>query len=154
LNEAPFIQVGSSYKTSKGIQAFVSYMVECDQDFRYVGHTVNDYGELTSVLWNIRGTPDPRYGDEYTLVSNHGSDRESKAFLVYSVYRNPKDFPGKYVIRAWDSKAAYAEGRAGNVFTVGSSLTEVREKLLRDKPYLVRTAPFGGDDPCIVEAWL
>lgn len=145
------IQLGESYKTRKGIRAFVSYMVECETSYKYVGHTVDDYGQLTSVLWNVKGLADPRCGEESTIT---GVWNDNSAYL-YTVYRNPRDFPGKYVIRKWvvNSKGN-GSIKPTAVFTIGNSLKEVREKLLKTFPFLVKTAPMGEEDPCIVETWL
>jgi len=132
-------------------RAYVSYVVECELAYRFVGHIVYANGVLTAVLWNYRGLADPRYGKDQDIT---GGVTESEMHL-YTVYRKPKDYPDKYVIRKWKvGNRGNGSSQLSEIFAVGDSLKEVRSHLLDTYPTLVKTSPMDGDDSCIVETWL
>ena len=65
--------------------------------------------------------------------------------IIYVIYQNPSDFPGKFVLRRWvglnpDQKPA-----------VCMTLAEARRAVPPNKYRLPR---FDNDDPVIVETWL
>jgi hypothetical protein len=66
-------------------------------------------------------------------------------FKIWCVYQNPRDYPGKFVVRRWTNNMA------GAWCHVADSLESVRRVLPR---HLNRMDRDGGDDPCIVEVWL
>lgn len=69
---------------------------------------------------------------------------ENTIYLI-TVYKNPKDFPGKYIARLFEMEnpTSYA--------IQGDSLDEIREKI----PSTLRRIPRSAkDDPVIVEVWL
>jgi len=71
------------------------------------------------------------------------------ALTMFTIYRNPKDFPPGYAIRRWlvtDQGPVAEEGRGGIW-----SLDEVRSMI---PPGLHRMERQPEDDPCIVEVWL
>jgi hypothetical protein len=70
-------------------------------------------------------------------------------FEVYVVYWNPKDFPGKFVVRRWGYTKFTPEPK--EVIAVGLDLDEVREKIPAG---LYRQSREKGDDSAIVEVWL
>ncbi len=69
------------------------------------------------------------------------------------VYKNPVDYPGKYVIRR---QSGEPDGTiiAENQCIVSDSLEEVREIMHGYFPGLVLITRHPDDDPCIVETWL
>lgn len=61
------------------------------------------------------------------------------------VYKNPSDYPGKYVARLWDID------KPTNIV----ALADTYEEILAKKPInMVIMQRTGGDDPVIVEAWI
>ena len=70
--------------------------------------------------------------------------------IMYVVYVNPRDFPGKVVVRRWgidaDGPAAEDEPMA-----VTNSLNEARDAL-PDGLIKIRRSP--NDDPVIAEVWI
>jgi hypothetical protein len=68
---------------------------------------------------------------------------------VLTVYKDPRDNPGKWVLRGFDVRSNGTEARADCV--VADSLDEVR----RSVPVgCVRLGRSGGDDPCVYESWV
>ena len=70
--------------------------------------------------------------------------------VIWTVYRNPRDFPGKFVVRPFRVQAGRSVPDPEPSF-VGDSLNGARASV---PPGLVRLAPSPGDDPVIVETWL
>lgn len=68
---------------------------------------------------------------------------------LWTVYHNPSDYPGKFVLRGFDVGHG-ANGPRGDC-TVGDSLEEVRAAV---PVGLVRVAPSELDDRTIVEVWI
>jgi transglutaminase-like putative cysteine protease len=62
------------------------------------------------------------------------------------VYRNPKDYPGKFVARLFDAD------RATRFIFLADSYVELVDKLPVQQ--LVRMARHPTDDPAIVEVWM
>lgn len=89
----------------------------------------------------------------------------SEAVLgFYTVYENPQDFPGKFVVRIFtlhprnhpaaldpDGRDRIAIIRDAEPFCVAESLEEARAQLPRELYNLGRHAD---DDPIIVEVWI
>jgi hypothetical protein len=76
----------------------------------------------------------------------------SKDWHHYAIYYNPKDYPGKYVVRRW----AIQEGNPEPVpdkdpMAVVDGLSEARKAVPAG---LVRIQPHPEDDPVIVESWI
>jgi hypothetical protein len=70
--------------------------------------------------------------------------------LMYTIYRNPRDFPGEFVARV------HAIGRQGvqarpELFARGFTLAQVRARLPGG---LFNIGREPADDPVIVETWL
>lgn len=65
---------------------------------------------------------------------------------IITVYRNPADYPGKFVARVWDTD------RPTNL----AAIADTYEELLQAIPVnqMVRMAPDARDDPAIVETWI
>ena len=82
------------------------------------------------------------------IVDNfHGVNwREKvKVLPVFTVFYNPKDFPGKYVARLFDGKAPL------RLLAVKETLEEIRAAIPPDYVRFERSAE---DDPVIVEVWM
>jgi hypothetical protein len=67
------------------------------------------------------------------------------AVEIYTVYYNPLDYPGLYVVRRW------LNDKPTNDVHTAKTLEEIRAFIPQDKVYLDRMP---GDDPVIVETWL
>ena len=65
---------------------------------------------------------------------------------MYVVYENPKDFPGKFVVRHWKGLAADMEPTA-----IVGCLAEARAAI---PEHCVCIHRFKEDDPAILEVWL
>lgn len=68
---------------------------------------------------------------------------------LWTVYWNPSDYPGKYVLRGWD--VGFDQSGPRQECVVSDSLEEVRAAL---PPGLARLAPSEVDDRTIVEVWI
>ena len=69
---------------------------------------------------------------------------KSTRFPLICVYKNPKDYPGKYIARLWDVD------RPTNIAAIAESLEEIREAKPPDMVIMQRQPQ---DDPVIVETW-
>jgi len=65
----------------------------------------------------------------------------------YVVYKSPKDYPGKWVVRRWE---IHTEPVCCECY-VADTYEEAVNCIPLD---LVKLMPCPGDDPCIVETWL
>ena len=75
------------------------------------------------------------------------------ALEMFVVYENPKDYPGKFVVRRW-SVTPFENGVQlvpDSAAFVGDTLEKVRAAVPASA---IRTPHYPGDDPCIVEIWL
>jgi hypothetical protein len=73
----------------------------------------------------------------------------------WTVYYNPSDYPGLYVVRPWDIVQGEPEPvpRLSEHWVCGS-LEEARAIILHGDPSLYCLPRQPGDDPVIVEVWL
>jgi len=69
--------------------------------------------------------------------------------IIFTVYENPKDYPGKFVIRRFVGTVPDQQPTA-----VSDTLQGARADLLKIHPHLVHLSRRAGDDPVIVETWL
>ena len=76
---------------------------------------------------------------------------ENPFLSVWTVYFNPRDFPGKYVARRFNLFRGEMEPKASNEHFVANSIDEVRRLLPMGLVCLQRS---DGDDAKIVETWL
>lgn len=69
--------------------------------------------------------------------------------VIYTIYRNPTDYPGKYVVRRWlvDRTGVHIE----RVVAVRNSLATARSAVPPELACIQRQAD---DDPVIVETWI
>lgn len=65
---------------------------------------------------------------------------------IYVIYDNPRDYPGKFVVRRWIGLQACAEPEG--VFT---TINEARTVVPAGAVFIT---PYDTDDPCIAEVWL
>jgi hypothetical protein len=69
-----------------------------------------------------------------------------RALTIWTVYKNPRDYPGHYVLRAHDVPG----GPRADCFVSKTYLG-----LMRNLPMgLMRMMPAEDDDPVILETWL
>jgi len=72
----------------------------------------------------------------------------------YVLYKNPSDYPGKYVLRRWHIVPGNPEPVPQNDFLlVSENLETINEFILRD-PNLVWLQRHPTDDPCIMGVWI
>lgn len=82
------------------------------------------------------------------IVDNfHGVNWWEKlyVFQAFTIFHNPKDFPGKFVVRLFDGKTPT------RLLTVKDTLEEARKTI---PPMFFRVDRSQNDDPVIVETWL
>lgn len=66
----------------------------------------------------------------------------------YTIYKNPKDYPKKYVVRKWE---IWAAGPKPGAHFVCDTLEEARSKI---PPGMVKFVRNPKDDPAIYETWV
>lgn len=66
-------------------------------------------------------------------------------FPIIVIYKNPSDYPDKYVARVWNIDSPTA------LIALAESLEEIRKTIPDEMYNLGRN---NEDDPCIVEAWI
>jgi hypothetical protein len=82
---------------------------------------------------------------------------DNHILTVWTIYRSPLDFPGKWVLRGHDVERAVVEGqiatgaRPHRVCFVTTSLEACRAQL---PPGVLRFVRQTDDDPAIYESWL
>lgn len=76
--------------------------------------------------------------------------RKSEAVYLYTIYFNPFDFPGDYVVKKWEIGANDMYQDLGFI-KITKTLAEARQKLPKGLVNLGREV---GDDPVIVESWI
>lgn len=67
---------------------------------------------------------------------------------LHVIYRNPRDYPGRVVVRAW-----YGSLPGPSAIVLGT-VPEARQLLHDYDPSLVCIPRAPSDDACIVECWL
>ncbi len=75
--------------------------------------------------------------------------RDTLPMLV--IYKNPKDYPGAFVVRLWRVVHSATEPAATPYCMLATSLEQARVLLPRGLACIVRGET---DDPCIMETWL
>jgi len=73
------------------------------------------------------------------------------AMETYTVYFNPTDYPGRYVVRRFWLGIAPEPVADQDWFFVGDSLVAVRERV---PPHCIRFNRYPDDEPQIVEWWV
>lgn len=68
------------------------------------------------------------------------------AIIMYAVYKNPSDYPGKFVVRKFTGEIPDI-----NPSIVANSLDEARKVIPKDKTKIPLSIT---DDPVIIETWL
>lgn len=77
------------------------------------------------------------------------SAMQNNGLVVFTVYENPSDYPGKFVVRRW-----VGMDPSPTPEYVEDSLEMARKRLLVDFPYLERLDRSINDDPVILETWI
>ena len=76
-----------------------------------------------------------------------------EALSIFTVYENPRDYPGSFVVRRF-----YVDGssvqHAALPLVVTDTLDEARAAIRRAHPVAVCMARNDGDEPQIVESWI
>jgi len=73
---------------------------------------------------------------------------------IFTVYRNPRDYPGSFVVRRFEVTADGCTQRAPLPLVVTDTLDEARAAVHRAHPGAVCMARSDGDEPQIVESWI
>lgn len=71
---------------------------------------------------------------------------------LYVIYENPKDYPGKFVVRRWACSAGGAVPDQAPVAVVGT--IEAARGALHDQMAFNRLRRSSDDDPVIREIWV
>lgn len=74
---------------------------------------------------------------------------DTRVLTIWVIYRSPRDFPGKWVLRGQDASGGVVTPHAK--CRVGDSLEAVRNCL---PPGLICLGRQPGDDPVIFETWI
>lgn len=69
---------------------------------------------------------------------------------LITIYKNPADYPGKFIARLFDIKKG--KHRPTEIVVVADNLFEIRKKIPREQMFIIDRDP--QDDPCIVEMWI
>lgn len=78
--------------------------------------------------------------------------QQEKLFMsIWTIYYDPRDYPGKYVTRRHDIFRDNRPPQASREHYVGNTLDEVRARIPLG---LVRLLRSEGDEPQIVECWV
>lgn len=67
---------------------------------------------------------------------------------MYAIYENPKDAPGKFVVRRWEVSAGKVTPKERVIW---NTLAEARASVSNGRTCIPRKE---ADDPCVVETWL
>lgn len=70
---------------------------------------------------------------------------------LWTIFRNPKDYPGKYVVRKFFIERGAPGPVADNFVLVADTLDDARRHIPSWMTRLVRDE---GDEPQIVESWI
>jgi hypothetical protein len=73
------------------------------------------------------------------------TDQKEK-FILFAIYKNPSDYPGKYVVRRWEGLVADRQP-----VIVADELKQAREAI---PDHMYRLDRLEGDDPAILETWI
>jgi hypothetical protein len=77
--------------------------------------------------------------------------QEEPFMSVWTIYYNPRDFPGKYVARRHDIFRNRTEPQASSEYFMADTLDEIRSLIPFGLACLSRS---DGDEPQILETWL
>ena len=77
------------------------------------------------------------------------------ALATYTVYENPRDFLGRWIVRRFVTIRGNAEPIADREpLAVTGSIESARAAIKKSCPGAVRFPRAPEDDPCIVEVWI
>lgn len=95
--------------------------------------------------------PPARAATPIVLESGPVVTPRAPVLTIYAVYRNPTDYPGRYVLRAWRIDHDGALQAELEPRWTGTELEEIRRQIPQGR---VRLEPWVGDDPAICEVWV
>lgn len=73
---------------------------------------------------------------------------------TYTIYENPRDYPGHYVARRWVVGNDNTLTPDPEPLIVARNVAKVRLALLEKDPNLICLGRTPGDDPAVLEVWL
>lgn len=76
----------------------------------------------------------------------------SKNLIIYTIYFNPSDYPGKYVVRGYEIDGINPNGKPLSNPGIYETLNAARDPFQRNGFVCLDRDTF--DDACIVEVWL
>ena len=88
--------------------------------------------------------------EKFVAAVNHGL-RSRRVFIMLAVYKHPKDYPTKYVARAFFTIGRGSCLPSRKIFIVKDMISEIRAVIPTE---MHRINPASQDDPCIVETYL
>jgi hypothetical protein len=77
-----------------------------------------------------------------------------ESLSIFTVYENPRDYPGSFVVRRFEVSADSSVQHAALPLVVTDTLDEARAAIRRAHPVAVCMARNDGDEPQIVESWI
>ena len=72
---------------------------------------------------------------------------------MFTVYKNPRDYPGAYVVREFTLRASAPLPHTQALY-IGDSLAMARATIQEEVPGAVAIERSAGDEPQILETWL
>jgi hypothetical protein len=72
---------------------------------------------------------------------------------IFTVYENPRDYPGRFVVRRFEVSADTVQPDALAV-VIANTLDQARAAIRREHPGAIRLPRADGDEPQIVESWI
>lgn len=85
------------------------------------------------------------------MCNAFADERARGNFPMLAIYRNPKDYPGAFVVRLWRSVHTDPMPQASAYCMLATSLEQSRALLPRGLSCFGRVE---GDDACLMETWL
>lgn len=87
--------------------------------------------------------------DRFAQLENMALHQHEDTLTIWTVFRNPRDHPGQWVLRGFDVSAGRSAPRAECV--VADTLDDIHAALPPGLTYLPRAEH---DDPVIYESWV
>ena len=75
---------------------------------------------------------------------------EDDNMYTYTVYKNPRDYPGKYVVRRWQVVPCIAPD--AKPFAIEETYDKIQKQMEELGLYKMTRMP--DDDPAILEVWI
>lgn len=85
------------------------------------------------------------------MSASHTNEAESEELTIYVIYKNPSDYPDKFVVRKWTTCGGCGEPVPDeDPIIVTDDVQAARDTMPKG---LGAFAPQEGDAPCILEVW-